>query len=274
MPAARIGQAQPARPLPGQRPAATAAAPAPPPPSPPTLLTWADVRADAADAGLDLRLSGVGPFFKLECRRAGAGASSPSLAVLSGALAPPWLAPWAGGIAHIDALEVRNRELRRAEARAVLVSLGPAGVGGLLARAAFTHAFEAAGCRTAEALAILDDEATHRRLVGAYKRVAGFKEVKECEERRRGDGGRLKKGKSARVSSVPALFSLSLPQVAFVSGSALADVPHMLVWGGAGTRLDSDIPGQLAKWGAARARRRGERVAAGAAAGVGFRSER
>ncbi len=187
MRAPRIGQ--PRHPLPGgprqphpsrPRPAPPAAAPAPPPPPAPPLLTWADVQADADAAGLDLTRSGAGPFFRLEVRRQGAASSSspaPPLATLAGVLAPPWLAPWAGGIAHIDTLQVQNRALRREEARAVLAALGPAGVGGLLARAAFTHAHEAGRCRTAEALAILDDEATHRRLVAAYKRVAGFKEV-------------------------------------------------------------------------------------------------
>jgi hypothetical protein len=219
-------------------PPAAADADAPSPPQPPPLLTLADVRADAAAAGLDLAISSLGPAFRIECRRrpqrrrggpddeaqrsSGHGTSSPDalLARLGGALFPPWAAPWAGGIAHIDALEVWNRALGREERRALLAAVGPAGLGGLLARAAFAHAAEAAGCATAEALAILDDEATHARLVSAYKRVAGFREV------------------------------------AFVSGSRLADVPHMLVWGGAGTRLDADIPAALARWGAARARAR------------------
>ena len=59
-----------------------------------------------------------------------------------------------------------------------------------------------------------------------------------------------------RLLFFPSLHSTVFFQVAFVSGSRLADLPHMLVWGGAGTRLDADIPAALARWGAGRARRK------------------
>ena len=36
--------------------------------------------------------------------------------------------------------------------------------------------------------------------------------------------------------------------VAEVGGGELSDLPHMLVWGGAGTRMDANIPKMLAKW--------------------------
>jgi hypothetical protein len=36
--------------------------------------------------------------------------------------------------------------------------------------------------------------------------------------------------------------------VATVGGNGLSDVPHMLVWGGQGTRLDADVRRMLAKW--------------------------
>ena len=270
--AAPLGPRPPPHPSPRQASlAATAAAAAMTPPPPPPLLTWADVQADAAAAGLALTLSGLGPFFKLECAltkpapAAARASPRPPLATLSGALAPPWLAPWAGGIAHIDTLEVRNRDLTKEEAAGVRSALGPAGVGGLLAKAAFAHAHEVGRCRTAEALAILDDEGTHARLVGAYKRVAGFREVRKTDEERERERERereKKRGRSVSLASsfFPHLsFSVSLSsfvQVAFVSGSRLADLPHMLVWGGAGTRLDADIPSALGRWGAGRARRK------------------
>lgn len=34
-----------------------------------------------------------------------------------------------------------------------------------------------------------------------------------------------------------------------VGGNGLADVPHMLVWGGEGTRMDADVAAMLRKWG-------------------------
>lgn len=36
--------------------------------------------------------------------------------------------------------------------------------------------------------------------------------------------------------------------VRVVRGDSLADLPHMLVWGGAGTRLDADLLGMLRRW--------------------------
>ena len=37
------------------------------------------------------------------------------------------------------------------------------------------------------------------------------------------------------------------PQV----GSGVRDIPHLLVWGAVGTRMDADIPALLAQWGRA-----------------------
>ena len=69
------------------------------------------------------------------------------------------------------------------------------------------------GCGRAELLAIKDDDEQHRRLVRYYKRLGC---VPVCE----------------------------------VTGDDWArDVPHMLVWGGVGTRMDFDVQGVLAKWG-------------------------
>ncbi len=36
--------------------------------------------------------------------------------------------------------------------------------------------------------------------------------------------------------------------VCVVEGDKLADLPHMLVWGGAGTRMDADVQAMLRKW--------------------------
>jgi hypothetical protein len=56
--------------------------------------------------------------------------------------------------------------------------------------------------------------------------------------------------------------------VVVVEGGRLQDLPHMLVWGGAGTRMDADIGGMLAKWTPALRRSlRGGQGAGGAAGG-------
>lgn len=39
-----------------------------------------------------------------------------------------------------------------------------------------------------------------------------------------------------------------LPPLLQVGGNGLSDVPHMLVWGGEGTRMDADIQAMLRKW--------------------------
>ena len=36
-----------------------------------------------------------------------------------------------------------------------------------------------------------------------------------------------------------------------VGGNGLSDLPHLLVWGGEGTRMDADVGGMLRRWGPA-----------------------
>ncbi|KIY95148.1 hypothetical protein MNEG_12813 [Monoraphidium neglectum] len=84
-------------------------------------------------------------------------------------------------------------------------------VGLLLGGAVFSHA-HAAGCSKAEILAINDDDAWHERLVRYYN-FFGFEPVVR------------------------------------VGGRGLADLPHLLVWGGEGTRMDADVAAMLGKWG-------------------------
>jgi hypothetical protein len=37
-------------------------------------------------------------------------------------------------------------------------------------------------------------------------------------------------------------------EVKRVGGNGLSDLPHMLVWGGEGTRMDADVRQMLRKW--------------------------
>jgi hypothetical protein len=60
--------------------------------------------------------------------------------------------------------------------------------------------------------------------------------------------------------------------VAVVEGGRLQDLPHMLVWGGVGTRMDADVGEMLAKWTPAlrrSLRSKGEAGAAGEGPGGG-----
>ena len=93
-----------------------------------------------------------------------------------------------------------------------------------MARAVFAQASERGRATKVEVLAV-DDGASgeHDRLVRAYRRVAGFEVVKRVE------------------------------------GDKLSDLPHQLVWGAVGSRMDSEVEEQLRKWGAARRKREGQR---------------
>ena len=90
-----------------------------------------------------------------------------------------------------------------------------------MAQAVFASAFEKHRAKKVEVLAV-DDGASgeHDRLVRAYGRVAGFQVVKR------------------------------------VDGDTLSDIPHQLVWGAVGTRMDAGVEAQLRRWGVARARKK------------------
>lgn len=88
-----------------------------------------------------------------------------------------------------------------------------------MAQAVFASAFERGKAKKVEVLAVDDGySGEHDRLVKAYRRVAGFEVVKRVE------------------------------------GDKISDLPHQLVWGAVGSRMDSRVEEQLRKWGGARAR--------------------
>jgi hypothetical protein len=93
----------------------------------------------------------------------------------------------------------------------------PFGLAVLLGAAVFAHG-HACGCSRAELLAINDSNAYAQRLVIYYRRL-GFEAIREI-----GDGG-------------------------------LGDLPHLLVWGGAGMLMAGQVEPMLRRW--TRALRRG-----------------
>lgn len=80
----------------------------------------------------------------------------------------------------------------------------------LIGSAAFAHG-ASLGCTVAELLAIDDENGYAERLVRYYSRL-GFSPVRE------------------------------------VGSNGLRDLPDLLVWGGAGTRMDGDVRGMLGRW--------------------------
>ncbi|PNH08069.1 hypothetical protein TSOC_005422, partial [Tetrabaena socialis] len=112
------------------------------------------------------------------------------------------------GIMHCDTLQVFTSGLRGDDGQRIRG--GVLGLGLLLGGATFAYGCER-GCKVAEILAINDDDAWHERLVRYYS-FFGFKAVRK------------------------------------VGGNGLSDLPHLLVWGGEGTRMDADIATMLKKW--------------------------
>lgn len=104
---------------------------------------------------------------------------------------------------HCDTMRIYNSRIKRLKESTDL-KLGFMGLGKILAKSVIAYGYSQ-GCRRAEILAINDDEDIHRKLVKYYTRL-GFRTVRE------------------------------------VTGDSLSDVPHMLVWGGVGTRMDTSIP--------------------------------
>ncbi|EFJ41884.1 hypothetical protein VOLCADRAFT_98120 [Volvox carteri f. nagariensis] len=164
---------------------------------PSTLVTLEEVQLAAQRRGLHVGVKEFGLFYRVVCRDG--GEDGRILGVTNG-----FVAPWFG-IMHCDTLQIFTRGLKGDTGQRIRG--GTLGLGLLLGGATFAHGFRR-GCRTAEILAINDDDDWHERLVKYYS-YFGFRPV--CR----------------------------------VGGNGLADVPHMLVWGGEGTRMDADIGAML-----------------------------
>ncbi|KAL4420811.1 hypothetical protein ABPG75_010467 [Micractinium tetrahymenae] len=189
------------------------------------LLTFEEVQTIARERGLEISVKTLGPFYRIVCRDAverqpdvRRASSLERAAAEAGegvggsgrvlAVTSGFLVPPPLGLMHCDTLQVFTRGQRGEEG--ARTRGGALGLGLLMGAATFSFG-AAAGCRKAEILAINDDDAWHDRLVTYYLRF-GF---------------------------VP---------VRVVTGDSMADLPHMLVWGGAGTRLDADVLGMLRRW--------------------------
>ncbi|KAG2430833.1 hypothetical protein HXX76_009807 [Chlamydomonas incerta] len=208
------------------------------------LVSLEEVQVAARRRGMSITVKDLGPFYRVVCRDASsqAGGSSSSGSSSSGSssgsssssgsisraggqqeakkeegegeeggrvlgVTTGFVAPLLG-IMHCDTLQIFTKGLKGGDGQRVRG--GALGLGLLLGGATFAYG-HARGCRTAEILAINDDDSWHERLVKYYS-YFGFKPV--CK----------------------------------VGGNGLSDLPHMLVWGGEGTRMDADITAMLRKW--------------------------
>ncbi len=135
--------------------------------SPQPLVTQQEIDDCAASFGLELRLSTLGPFYRVIARLKGQDDKSEPIGYTDGFVAPPFK------LVHLDTMQVRRRYWKQLEGAQKF----PYGCGVLLGATAMRHAHDN-GCTKAELLAINDDEKTHTVLKKFY-RTAGFVTVKE-----------------------------------------------------------------------------------------------
>ncbi|KAL5225549.1 hypothetical protein ABZP36_012188 [Zizania latifolia] len=150
------------------------AAPSPPTPANPAaraavLPTMADIMVASHAQGLHVRLSTLGPFFRVTAARGGGrGKEEEELGRAEGLVRP-----WPGGaVLHLDSIRMSRATLRVPD-RPLF------GLGIFLGAVAVRHGFDA-GCTRAELLAINDTPLYHAKLVRFYTRM-GFKTVHEVD---------------------------------------------------------------------------------------------
>ena len=88
-----------------------AASPSPSPSPPPSsldqqgppLLTRAEIEACAADFGIELSLTTLGPFYRVVARLAGDSSNAEPMGYTEGFVAPLF------GLVHLDTMQVRRR---------------------------------------------------------------------------------------------------------------------------------------------------------------------
>ncbi len=128
----------------------------------------AELEAWAAAQGLLLRLQVSRPL-GLWTLRVGVAQQRPAQAPLLLGELKGWALPTSAGL-HLDTLRVQAQAAGQAGAA----------VGSLIWAATFAWALENTPCRTAQLLAIRDEERQHRRLVRYFRRL-GFRPVREVE---------------------------------------------------------------------------------------------
>lgn len=166
--------------------------------------TQAQLEDYASNQGVVLSLTTLGPGYRAVARSK--HNKTQILGYIEGFVRPT------GRLLHVDKMEVFRAMVKRARQENPDEFRGGGtvlGVGLLIGYLCMLHG-DAQGCRTAEFLAIDDEDFQHKRLVRYYKQ-AGFDFVKYV-------------------------------------GDDFAGIPDRLVWGGCGTLLRKDIPFLLESW--------------------------
>ena len=176
------------------------------------MVTRDEIAAAAKRRGLTLDTKTFGPFFKITARRVPARAGEPVGDADVDVIGEHdgFIAPPPFGILHMDSMRIYNSRVRGDDERRKMRSVF--GISILLGATSALMAHES-GCEKVELLAIDDGNEYAQKLVNYYTRL-GFEAVRVVGE------------------------------------GASTDLADMLVWGGAGTRMNGNLPELLRKWGA------------------------
>uniref|UniRef100_A0A0E0QY07 Uncharacterized protein n=1 Tax=Oryza rufipogon TaxID=4529 RepID=A0A0E0QY07_ORYRU len=157
--------AAPAPPTPAASPAARASV---------VFPTMADIMSASRAQGLRVRLTTLGPFFRVTAARRGGGSGGEGeTEEVELGRAQGVVRPWPGGaVLHLDSMRMSRATLQVPD-RPLF------GLGVFLGAVAVRHGFDA-GCKRAELLAINDTDLYHSKLVRFYSRM-GFKTVHEVD---------------------------------------------------------------------------------------------
>ena len=181
-------------------------------------VTKEELASAAKARGLVLETTTFGPVFKITARRVGSAGKSTNSVFDAGDNKDSdiigehdgFIAPPPFGILHMDSMRIYNSRINKTnDADAAMRSVF--GISILLGSTSALMAWEQ-GCFKMELLAIDDGNEYAAKLVKYYTRL-GFKFVRKV-----GDG-------------------------------ANTDLTDLLVWGGAGTRMNGDLNALLTKWG-------------------------
>lgn len=167
------------------------------------MWTMEELEEQASNSGVVITWSTFGPGFRAVARAK--HNETLVMGYVEGFVRP------AGEILHLDKMEVWKPMVKKARNEAPSMDFGGVSfaIGLLLGYQCLLHGIEK-GCKSAEFLAIDDEEFQHKRLVKYYKQV-GFQVVKYV-------------------------------------GEDVQDIPDRLVWGGCGTLMREDIQVLLGKF--------------------------
>lgn len=196
-----------------------------------------DILASSRAQNLDVQLRTLGPLFRITAKSL---ETNRELGRAEG-LVRVW---FGGKILHLDSIRL-NRETLGME-RSIF------GIGLFIGAVAIRYGYDC-GCKTAELLAINDSDLYHSKVItlpnssglcywiSFLTRNYSFYLCLKC-------GYFMYFYDLLNFQLVRFYKRIGFKAVHEVTGSTIGDMPHMLMWGGVGTRMDASITELLVKW--------------------------